>query len=268
MSNVSDELPIHHYRTIFISDIHLGTRGCKADRLIDFLGRHRCDELYLVGDVIDGWQLRSALYWPPSHNTVVRMVLERAERGTKVVYVTGNHDDLLRPYTDFRFGDVDVVDQADYVGADGRRLVVIHGDQFDVVANHQRWLAVLGDFGYRALLRMNGAVNWVRRCFGRGEWSLSAWAKNSVKRVVNSLGGYEKTIARFCREGGYQGIVCGHIHRAAVREFADVRYINCGDWVESCTAIVEDDDGSHRILDWSRPTLVAAPPRERNQAVS
>ena len=268
MSKVSDEhVARNHYRTIFLSDVHLGTRACKADRLIDFLERHQCDQLYLVGDVIDGWQLRGAIYWPPSHNTVVRLVLAMAERGTKVTYVTGNHDDMLRPYTDFRFGEVDIVDQAEYVAPDGTRFLVIHGDQFDFVANHQRWIAVLGDIGYRGLIRLNGIVNFARRLVGREEWSLSAWVKNRVKKAVNAMGSYEKTVRNYCRDGGYQGIVCGHIHRASVTRFLDIEYINCGDWVESCTAIVEDASGEHRILDWSKPRLVAAQPIDRDEAV-
>ena len=195
-----------HYRTIFLSDIHLGTQACKAERLIDFLERHTCDELFLVGDVIDGWQLKGNIYWPPTHNKVVRLVLDMAEHGTKVTYITGNHDDMLRPYTDFRFGEVDVVDRAEHEALDGTRFVVIHGDQFDVVANHQRWLALVGDFLYRVLLQTNAPINWVRRLFGRDYWSLSAWAKNRVKQAVKSIGGYEKTVSEVCRNEGSPGI--------------------------------------------------------------
>ena len=269
MSNDSDDLiPKTHYRTIFLSDIHLGTKGCQADRLVDFLKRHTCDELYLVGDIIDGWQLKSNFYWPQKHSDVVRRVLTMAKRGTKVTYVAGNHDEMLRRFIDLQFGNIAIVGQAEYVAEDGTRFLVIHGDQFDFVTSNYKWLAFVGDIGYQVLIKLNRFVNFGRKLLGYEYWSLSAWIKSRVKQAVNFIGQYEKIVADFCRREGYEGIVCGHIHHADISRLSGVKYMNCGDWVESCTAIVEDDDGSYRILDWSRPTLVAAQPLAQSKAVS
>jgi UDP-2,3-diacylglucosamine pyrophosphatase LpxH len=240
-----------HYRTIFLSDIHLGTKGCQADRLLHFLKLHTCDRLYLVGDIVDGWRMKSSIYWPQQHNDVVRRFLTLAKRGTQVIYVTGNHDEFLRRYSDLAIGNLELVDAAVHVTARGERLLVVHGDEYDVVTRYHRWVAFLGDLGYTLLLELNRHLNALRSRFGYGYWSLSAYVKHRVKRAVNFISEFEEAVAHQCRKQGYQGAVCGHIHHAEIRDVQGTRYMNCGDWVESCTALVEDEHGEFRILDWS-----------------
>jgi len=258
-----------HYRTIFLSDIHLGTRGCQAERLTAFLKFHTCDRLYLVGDIIDGWRLKSGFYWPQSHSNVMRRFLTASKRGTEVVYVTGNHDEFLRRYADMQLGNVQVVNRAKHVTADGSELLVVHGDEFDVITRYHRWIAFAGDIGYSLLLRLNRYINSIRRKFGLGHWSLSAWLKYKVKRAVSYISEFEAAIARRCRIEGFDGVVCGHIHHAEITDLEGVRYMNCGDWVESCTALVEDEDGTFSIVHWPEmPQLPAqvVPFRERLRA--
>ncbi len=253
-----------HYRTIFLSDIHLGTRGCQAERLLTFLKQHSCDRLYLVGDIVDGWRMRSQTYWPQSHSNVIRRFLTLAKRGTRVIYVTGNHDEFLRRYSDLVVGNLTLVDRAAHDTPDGRRLLVVHGDQFDVVTRYHRWIALLGDRGYTLLLESNRCLNALRGRFGYGYWSLSAYVKQRVKRAVSFIGDYEEAIVHQCRKEGFDGVVCGHIHHAEITQLHGVTYMNCGDWVESCTALVEDDDGAFHILDWSAapPALARRAPNE------
>jgi UDP-2,3-diacylglucosamine pyrophosphatase LpxH len=239
-----------HYRTIFLSDIHLGTRGCQAERLASFLKMHTCDRLYLVGDIIDGWRLKSGFYWPQAHSNVVRRFLTAAKRGTEVIYVTGNHDEFLRRYSDLQIGNLQVVDRIRHRTADGRVLLVVHGDEYDVITRYHRWIAFLGDLGYTLLLRSNRHVNFFRRKLGYGYWSLSAWLKYRVKRAVNFISEFEVAIARQCRLDGYDGVICGHIHHAEISDLEGVRYMNCGDWVESCTALVENERGEFSIVHW------------------
>jgi len=239
-----------HYRAIFLSDIHLGTRGCQAERLTSFLKMHTCDQLYLVGDIVDGWRLKSGFYWPQSHSNVVRRFLTAAKRGTEVIYVTGNHDEFLRRYSDLQIGNLQVVDRIQHRTADGRSLLVVHGDEYDVITRYHRWIAFLGDMGYTLLLRSNRYVNFFRRKLGYGYWSLSAWLRYRVKRAVNFISEFEIAIARQCRLDGYAGVICGHIHHAEITDLEGVRYMNCGDWVESCTALVEDEHGKFSIVHW------------------
>ncbi|MCE2390349.1 MAG: UDP-2,3-diacylglucosamine diphosphatase [Proteobacteria bacterium] len=250
-----------HYRAVFLSDIHLGARGCQAERLVAFLKAHTCDQLYLVGDIIDGWRLRSSFYWPQSHNNAVRRILTLVKRGTRLTYVTGNHDEFLRRYSELVLGNISLVDRAVHETADGRRLLVVHGDQFDVVTRYHRWIAFLGDIGYNLLLRLNRYLNWLRRKFGYGYWSLSAWIKHRVKQAVNYASDYERAVSHECRRRGFDGVICGHIHRAEIRDIDGIRYMNCGDWVESCTALVEDQNGVFRLIDRSRnnPVVHVAP---------
>ncbi len=240
-----------HYRTIWLSDIHLGTRGCQADNLIDFLKHHTCDRLYLVGDIIDGWRLSSTLYWPQSHSNVLRRFLTLAKRGTEVIYVTGNHDEFLRRFSDHSFGNIRLVDRAVHRTADDRTMLVVHGDEFDVITRYHRWIAWLGDLGYQLLMEVNRINNAIRERLGFGRWSLSAWVKHRVKRAVNFISEFELAVARECEREGFDGVVCGHIHHAEIRDIGPVRYLNCGDWVESCTALVEEADGHIRILHWT-----------------
>jgi UDP-2,3-diacylglucosamine pyrophosphatase LpxH len=241
-----------HYRTIFLSDIHLGTKGCQAERLLTFLKQHTCDQLYLVGDIIDGWRMKSSgIYWPQSHINVIRRILTMTKRGTEVIYVTGNHDEFLRDHSPLEIGNLKIIDEARHETADGREMLVVHGDQFDVITRYHRWIAWLGDIGYTILLELNRFLNRLRSHLGYGYWSLSAWLKHKVKRAVNYIGEYEDALAHHCRKNGYQGVVCGHIHHAEISDFDGVTYMNCGDWVESCTALVEDDQGRFQIIDWT-----------------
>jgi UDP-2,3-diacylglucosamine pyrophosphatase LpxH len=246
-----------HYRTIFLSDIHLGTRGCQADRLLDFLKLHTCDTLYLVGDIIDGWRMRSSIYWPQEHSNVLRRFLTLSKRGTRIIYVTGNHDEFLRKYSDLAIGNLELVDEAVHVSAVGERLLVVHGDEYDVVTRYHRWVAFLGDVSYTLLLELNRHLNALRSRFGYGYWSLSAWIKHRVKRAVSFISDFEEAVAHQCRKQGFQGVVCGHIHHAEIRDLDGTRYMNCGDWVESCTALVEDEQGRFRVLHWSRTPALA-----------
>ncbi|MCC5888160.1 MAG: UDP-2,3-diacylglucosamine diphosphatase [Gammaproteobacteria bacterium] len=257
-----------HYRTIWLSDIHLGTRGCQADVLLDFLKHHTCDRLYLVGDIIDGWRLSSTLYWPQSHSNVLRRFLTLAKRGTEITYVTGNHDEFLRRFSDHSFGNIRLVDRAVHQTADGKSLLVVHGDEYDVITRYHRWIAWLGDIGYQFLLEVNRVNNAIRERLGFGRWSLSAWVKHRVKRAVNFISEFELAVARECEREGFDGVVCGHIHHAEIRNIGPIRYLNCGDWVESCTALVEDRGGEIRVLNWTESDgaekVIALPtPKER-----
>jgi UDP-2,3-diacylglucosamine pyrophosphatase LpxH len=242
---------VNHYRSIWISDIHLGTRGCKAEFLLDFLKHNESDYLYLVGDIIDCWRLRRAWYWQQAHNDVVQKLLRKARKGTRVVYVPGNHDEPLRDYTDMQFGGVMVVEETIHVTADGRRLLVLHGDKFDGIVKYARWLAILGDRAYNLILELNHWYNLARRYLGYPYWSLSAYLKGRVKDALRYIEDFEVAIAEEARRRGVDGVVCGHIHKAEIRQFGPVLYCNDGDWVESCTALVEHADGRLEILDWA-----------------
>lgn len=242
--------PRFAFRTVWISDTHLGTAGCNAEMLLDFLRSVECETLYLVGDIVDGWQLRKGWYWPARHNDVVRCVLKMAKHGTDVVYVPGNHDEAFREYAGLNFGGVEVALEAVHVTADGRRLLIVHGDEFDGVVLYARWLAFLGDHAYTFLLKANRLVNGARRLFGLPYWSLAAELKKRVKNAVQYISRFEHAVAHAAYERGADGVVCGHIHFAEVRQIGEVTYFNDGDWVESCTALVEHADGRMEILDW------------------
>jgi UDP-2,3-diacylglucosamine pyrophosphatase LpxH len=241
-----------HYRALFISDVHLGTRGCQAELLIDFMRLHDAETIYLVGDIIDGWRLRKSWFWSQAHNDVVQKMLRKGRKGSRIVYLPGNHDEFLRDYLGTHFGGVEVADTAIHETADGRRLLVIHGDQFDVVVRHAKWLAFLGDWAYETALKLNTVLNRVRRWFGFPYWSLSAWAKLKVKNAVNFIGAFEQALSHEARRLGVDGVVCGHIHHAAIRDINGITYVNTGDWVESCTAVAEHHDGTLEILRWTR----------------
>ncbi len=238
-----------YYRTIFLSDIHLGTRGCKAESLVNFLQHHTCDRLVLVGDIIDGWRMKSGIYWPQAHTNVLRRFLTLTKRGTEVIYVTGNHDEFLRRYSGIELGNLKIVDKFVHRTADDRSCLVVHGDEFDVVTRYHRWIAWLGDIGYTLLLELNRAFNHIRSKLGYGYWSLSAWVKHRVKRAVNYIGDFETAVVK-SSEGGYDAVICGHIHHAEIRDINGVCYMNCGDWVESCTALVENSHGRFEIIHW------------------
>lgn len=256
-------------RTVFISDIHLGTPGCNADLLWDFLHSVKCETLYLVGDIIDGWRLKRGWYWPTRHNDVVRRVMKMAKKGTRVVYIPGNHDEVLRDFVGLSFGDIEIVAEAVHETADGRRLLVLHGDEFDGVVLYARWLAFLGDHAYALLLRLNIWFNAARRALGLPYWSLSAHLKHRVKRAVEFISAFEEAVAHAAQLRGADGVVCGHIHSAEIREMGSITYYNDGDWVESCTALVEHHDGRMELIDWAaRKRAEAAAPARRRAAVA
>jgi len=248
------------YRTIWISDIHLGTRGCNAELLIDFLDSVDSETLFLVGDIIDGWRLKRKFYWPDSHNDIVQRLLKRAKRGTRIVYIPGNHDEMFRQFSGLKFGGIEIRRAAFHDTADGRRLMVLHGDEFDAVMLSHRWLAFVGDTAYHLLMSLNHWVNLARKAFGLPYWSLSKVAKHKVKNAVEFIGRYEEVVARAAAERKVDGVVCGHIHTAEHRMIDGIEYWNDGDWVEGCTALVEHADGKMEILHW--PEEIA----KRNQA--
>jgi UDP-2,3-diacylglucosamine pyrophosphatase LpxH len=243
--------PRLHVRTAWISDLHLGTPGCQAVKLLEFLRALECDTLYLVGDIIDGWQLRRSWYWPQAHNDVVQKLLRKARKGTRVVFVPGNHDEFARRYVEHNFGGVDVVKDAVHTTADGRALWITHGDLFDGVIQYAKWLAYLGDTAYEVLLKLNRHLNSLRARLGLPYWSLSKYLKLKVKRAVSYIGDFEAAVAHEARRRGMHGVVCGHIHHAEMREIDGVLYANDGDWVESLTALVEHADGRLEIVDWA-----------------
>ena len=248
----ASSVPTLRFRAVFISDVHLGTRGCQAELLLDFIKHMECDALYLVGDIIDGWRLKSGWYWPQAHNDVVQKVLRMARKGVKVVYIPGNHDEFARDYCGTHFGGVVVAHDIIHETADGRRLLVLHGDHFDGVVRYAKWLALLGDWAYAIVLELNTLFNSVRRRLGFGYWSLSAYLKGKVKNAVQFIDDFEAAVAEEARRRGADGVVCGHIHKADLREVSGITYANDGDWVESCTALVEHFDGRLEILQWAK----------------
>jgi UDP-2,3-diacylglucosamine pyrophosphatase LpxH len=261
------------YRSIFISDVHLGFRGCRADFLLDFLRNTECEYLYLVGDIIDVWEMKNRLFWPQEHNNVVRTILGKAKHDTKVIYIPGNHDEVLRAYAGMEFGNVSIQLDAIHETAAGKRLLVLHGDEFDSVVRVSRWLAMLGNRVYDWLLYLNRWVNVFRRKLGFPYWSLAAFLKHKVKNAVQFISDFEQAVARETARRGVDGVVCGHIHHAEISTLNGVLYCNDGDWVESCTALVERHDGTLELLNWTeRQELMkshqaAAPRRAHKQAV-
>jgi UDP-2,3-diacylglucosamine pyrophosphatase LpxH len=240
-----------HYRSVFISDVHLGTRGCQAELLLDFLRHMTCERLFLVGDIVDGWKMKGGWHWPQTHNDVVQKILRLARKGVMVTYIPGNHDDRVRDFCGVHFGGVTVARDAVHQTADGRRFLVVHGDEFDAVVRHAAWLGFAGDLAYRALLSLNTAFNRLRRRLGFGYWSLSAFLKSKVKNALQFVDNFETALADQARRRNVDGVICGHIHKAEMREIAGILYVNDGDWVESCTALVEHVDGRLEILKWS-----------------
>jgi UDP-2,3-diacylglucosamine pyrophosphatase LpxH len=248
------------YRTLWLSDIHLGTRGCQAELLLDFLQHVEADTLYLVGDIFDGWVLKKRWYWPQAHNDVLHHFLKMAREGKKVVYIPGNHDEMARDYVGLTFGGVQVLMNTVHVTAAGKRLLIIHGDEFDAVMDHAKWLAKLGAVAYNFAIALNWVFNRFRRLFGFGYWSLSAYLKAKVKDAVKHVNDFEHFLAEEARVNKADGLVCGHIHRAEMRDIEGILYCNDGDWVESCTALVEHADGKLEIINWpkQRAAMVAA----------
>jgi len=243
-------------RAIWISDVHLGTPGCKASLLLAFLKAHRCEHLYLVGDIIDGWRLSSgSWYWPGEHNRVVRQILRKSEKeGTQVHYVTGNHDAFLRGYIEehqLEMGNIRIVNEAWHETLAGQRVWIVHGDAYDGITRHHKWVAVLGDSAYNFLLWSNHWFNLARKILNLPYWSISRAIKNKVKSAVSFIFEFEQTVVREAQKRKADGVICGHIHHAEKKIIDGIQYYNCGDWVESCTALIEDDAGDIRIVHWA-----------------
>jgi UDP-2,3-diacylglucosamine pyrophosphatase LpxH len=238
------------YRTLFISDVHLGTKACQAEELLEFLKRYDADTYYLVGDIVDFWRIKRSPHWPQAHNDVVQKLLRKVRKGARFVYIPGNHDEALRAYCGQYFGGIEFKMNDIHVAADGRRFLVMHGDEFDVVIQYVKWLAFLGDWAYVLALGLNTTFNKVRRRFGLSYWSLSAYLKHKVKKAVNYIGDFEATLAGEARRHGADGVICGHIHFAAMRDISGTEYINCGDWVESGTAVGETHEGEFELIPW------------------
>ncbi len=252
--------PTLRYRTVFISDLHLGTRGCRADLLLDFLRRVDCETLYLVGDIVDGWRLKRSWYWTPAFDAVLRQIMGMARNGTEVIYIPGNHDEMLRDWIGLEIAGVRLAAEAVHETADGRRFLVLHGDEFDGVIRYAKFLAHLGDWAYDLALTINRGFNAARRRLGYPYWSLSQWLKLQVKEAVKAIDRFEMALAGEARRRGLQGVICGHIHHAEMRNVGGVLYVNDGDWVESCTALAEHADGRFELLDWAHEQRPAQRP--------
>jgi len=252
------------YRSVFISDLHLGTRGCRTDFLGDFLRSIQCERMFLVGDIIDGWRLRKSWFWDDAHDEVLQLILRHARAGTEITYIPGNHDEMFRPWLPqgLEIAGIRLAREAEHTTADGRRLWVIHGDEFDSVVRYAPFLALLGDGAYTVALVVNRWFNAARRRLGFPYWSLSAWLKRQVKLAVKAIDRFEVALAGEARRRGFDGVVCGHIHQPEMREVNGTLYVNDGDWVESCTALVEHGDGQLELLDWAleRKFSFFAPP--------
>src|SRR5207302_1926821 len=246
-----------HYRTGWISDMHLGTRGCNATALLDFLRENDFETLYVVGDLIDIWSLRRGIYWPQQHNDVIQKILRKARKGTRIIYIPGNHDELLSKFYG-AYGNITLQKHAIHRLGDGRRMLIIHGHELDTVVQNIKWLAFAGDVGYQFLLSLNPAINLFRRRFGLGYWSLSAYAKKRVKDAVSFIGRFEEQIVHYAKKFSVDAVVCGHIHSASIRPIGDTAYYNCGDWVESCSALIEEYNGSLSLVHYPPHTEAAA----------
>jgi UDP-2,3-diacylglucosamine pyrophosphatase LpxH len=243
------------YRTIWLSDIHLGSKGCNAEQLLTFLKYHDSEYLILVGDIIDFWSLKRSTFWPTSHNTVVQKVLKKAKHGTKVIFIPGNHDEALREYIGLSFGDIELHNDYIHTLADGRTIFCLHGDLYDVITRYHKWVAVLGDIGYELLLKVNKLQNIIRIKCGFGYWSLSSYVKHKVKSAVSFIGDYEDVV-KGAKDLNVDGVLCGHIHYAEIKYIDDILYLNTGDWVESCTAIVEHHDGQLELIKWKDEDVI------------
>lgn len=240
------------YKSIFISDIHLGTRFSKAKVLLNFLKHNESEQLILVGDIIDGWAIKRKLIWPQEHSDVIQKILKKARKGTKVTFITGNHDEFLRPFVPLLLGDsVSIANELEYEGINKKKYYITHGDFFDSITMTKKWLAILGDYGYDLLLHLNVVLNFLRKRIGiKKYWSLSKYIKDNVKSSVSFISDFEAVLSTHAKNKGYDGIICGHIHKAEIRNIDEIEYLNCGDWVESCTAIIETYEGEFKIINW------------------
>ena len=252
MSGKSDQIQV---RTLFLSDVHLGTKGSQAHALLDFIRVYDADTIYLVGDIIDGWRLKAVWHWPQAHNDVVQKILRKVRKGTRLVYVPGNHDEFMRDYVGSTFGGIEIVEEVVHELADGRRMLVLHGDKFDAIICNVKWLAQLGDWAYDLALWLNRWIAKARRALGLPYWSFSAWSKGKVKSAVNFVSAFEQAVIADGRRNGADIVLCGHIHRAACEQMGDILYVNTGDWVESNTAVVEYFDGRLELIHWTESAL-------------
>lgn len=241
-----------HHRSIWISDVHLGTSGAKAEMLCDFLKYNSCDTLYLVGDIIDGWSMKKRAYWPQQHVNVIRRMLTRSKKGTKIVYITGNHDEFLRRYSGMSFGNIHLVDEYIHHSPNGKKYWIVHGDAFDAVVFNKKWLVVIGDLAYDTMLKVNIWFNRARSALGMEQCSLATYLKNKVRTAFSIISNYEATLVKECKKRGLQGVICGHIHHPVLKEIDDIQYGNCGDWIESCSAMVENKQGHLEIIQWRK----------------
>jgi len=241
-----------NYRSIFVSDIHLGTKFAKAEAFLDFMKENESENLYLVGDIIDGWAIKRKFRWSQSHSDVIQKLLRKARKGTDVHYITGNHDEFLRSFLPLMLGDrIYVENEAHYTALDGKKYYITHGDFFDAITMTKKWLAVLGDYGYDLLLHLNEPIQKIRKLLGiRRYWSLSKYVKDNVKSSVSFITDFETILSEYAKQKGYDGIICGHIHKAEIRHIDGIHYLNSGDWVESCTALVETLEGEWKIIEW------------------
>ena len=238
------------YKSLFISDVHLGTKGCQADKLLEFFKFSRSENLYLVGDIIDVWAMQKTFYWPQQHNDVIQKILRKARHGTKVFYIVGNHDEVFRKFIPMHFGDINIVNRVIHETQLGKKYLVVHGDAWDGVMKYAKWLSKLGSIAYELLLRLNIVINFFRKLRGKSYWSLAKFLKYKVKNAVKYIGEYERTVSDYAKRKNYDGIICGHIHHAEDQNFDGINYLNCGDWVESCTALAEKYDGTFEIIYW------------------
>ncbi|HSO07751.1 MAG TPA: UDP-2,3-diacylglucosamine diphosphatase [Pelomicrobium sp.] len=249
------KVPRTRYRTVWISDVHLGTKNCQDRALLRFLKSFEAEYLYLVGDIVDIWAIRRYIWWPPTHNKIIRRVMKMARQGTRVRFIPGNHDEHLRQFLPTRIGEIELLAEDVHYALNGQKLWIIHGDDFDLVTRYHRWIALLGDHSYEFLLWLNRHFNRVRAALRLGYWSLSAAIKHRVKGAVNFISDFEDSLAKEARRRGFDAVVCGHIHHAEMKKIGDVLYLNCGDWVESCTAVVEHYDGTFEVLHAPRPDV-------------
>ncbi len=250
MTEKQQDPAVRRFRTLFISDVHLGSKAAKTDYLLDFLRANEAETIILVGDIVDGWRLKRSWYWPQACNDVVQKLLRKARKGSRIIYIPGNHDEFMRDFPGVHFGGIEVAQRHIHEGADGKTYLVLHGDEFDVVVRNARLLAYLGDWAYDMAILVNIGLSAVRRRLGLPYWSFSAWAKLQVKHAVNFIGEFQRVVADEARRENADGVICGHIHHAVMEDIDGVRYINTGDWVESCTAIAEHHDGTMELITW------------------
>jgi len=255
---IAPDLPVRRVRSLFLSDIHLGSRACRAEQLLSFIKEYDPEYIFLIGDIVDFWAMSRSVYWPASHNTVVQKILKKARHHVNVFLIPGNHDEALREYVDSSFGDINVVREHIHIAADGKRYILLHGDEYDQVTTCHRWVSILGDVSYTVLVHLNRILSLIRRKLGvSGHWSLADYAKRNVLRAVSFISDFENAVVRNVKRRGLDGVICGHIHTPVIKQIDGITYINCGDWVDSCTAIVEHMDGDMQLVRWtSAPTSV------------